>query len=469
MSHPIRTPADLAAVEQLPLTRRALPTSTYAAIEHGANQDLAKIGLQFFLQGPDFTDAVFYTYQDIMALINQAANLFHDMGIRDKDVVSLALPNLPQTLFALWGAQAAGIANPLDPALEPAQLTAAMNAVGTRVLVTLAPFAGSEIWGKIAAIANDVPTLEVILRVDPANYLGTFSRLALRIAGKPRYPHVNATVLDFGREANRYPANALQTGRTLTPNTTAVIYHTPAHGRAEPLIRLSHANVLAAAWSYATAVGAPVDSDSHRVTFAGLPYHYPTAALVSGLVPWMSGASIVIGTPLGYAARGVVSNFWYIADFYRLNVVHATPEVFAALAARPSDETAVDTLQIILCDGGLMPPTAAADFARRGAGPAFHIAGHTITGGITAVAPPQAPAPNAFLRVPYLDLHIDAPSGQPGELLVRGPAVASSGDTAAWHATGDSGTLTSDGRLQFARRAIPDALKVDLSRVIPPA
>lgn len=469
MSQPIRTPADLAAVEAVPLARRALPASTYAAIEHGANQDLAKIGLQFFLQGPSFTDAVFYTYQDIMALLNQAANLFHDIGIRERDVVSLVLPNLPQTLFALWGAQATGIANPIDPGLEPAQIAAAMNAAGTRVLVTLAPFAGSEVWAKVASIANDVPTLEVILRVDPANYLGTFSRLALKIAGKPRHPRVNATVLDFGKEANRYPANALQTNRTIPPDATAVIYHTPTAANPQQLTRLSHANLLTAAWSYATAVGAPVASDSRRVTFAGLPYHYPTASLVSGLVPWMAGASIVIGTPLGFAARGVVSNFWYIADFYKLNVVHATPEVFAALSARPSDETAVDTLQILLCDGGPLPPAAAADLARRGAAPVFHIAGHTITAGITAVAPPQPTTPDAFLRVPYLDLCVDGQAGDTGALLVQGPAVAVTGDGATWRATGDSGTLTPDGWLQFTRRALPDALRVDLSRVIPAA
>lgn len=468
MTHGMHTPDDLAAIEQVPLAQRHLPPSTYAAIERGANQDLAKIGLQFFLQGPSFTDAFFYTYQDIMALINQMANLLHDFGLQPDEVVSLALPNLPQTLFAQFGAQAAGIAHPIDPALDPVDMAAAMNAVGTRVLVTLAPFAGSEIWAKVASIANDVPTLELILRVDPANYLGFFSRMALRLGGKPRTAPVNALTLDFGKECHRYPANERVSPHEIAPDTTAVIHTTPALNQ----IRLSHANLVTAAWAFATAV----QFDSHKVTFAGLPYHHPTAALVSGLVPWMAGASIVVGTPLGFAARGVVGNFWFIADYFKLNVIHATPDLFAALVARPSGETAVDTLQLLLCDGGPLPAPTRAALQQRGAGASYDLIGHAETGGITALAP-HRPAANGFLRVPYLQWRVqDAASGQvcqPGEtgrLWVRGPAVAhpvAHSDAQNWSPTGDSGYLAADGLLHVTQRHVPAALRVDLSRALP--
>ena len=43
---------------------------------------------------------------------------FDPPGVGARDVVTYILPNLPQTHFTLWGAETAGIANPLTPARE---------------------------------------------------------------------------------------------------------------------------------------------------------------------------------------------------------------------------------------------------------------------------------------------------------------------------------------------------------------
>ena len=180
MSKAVSTMVDIQAIEAVPIERRALPSSTYEALQRGAviNQD--KIALQFFLQGIEFTDAVFYTYKDLMGLINQTANMFNDLGIGQEDVVSMILPNLPQAYFTIWGGEAAGIVNPINPMLEPQIMADIMNAAGTKLLVTMAPFIGNDIWQKVASIADQVPTLETILRVDLASYLSTAKKLAVR-------------------------------------------------------------------------------------------------------------------------------------------------------------------------------------------------------------------------------------------------------------------------------------------------
>jgi fatty-acyl-CoA synthase len=52
------------------------------------------------------------------------------------------LPLLPQSFFALYGAQAAGIANPVNPLLSATQIAEILRAAGTEVLVALGPDAG---------------------------------------------------------------------------------------------------------------------------------------------------------------------------------------------------------------------------------------------------------------------------------------------------------------------------------------
>ncbi|MDX1416512.1 MAG: hypothetical protein R3293_20090, partial [Candidatus Promineifilaceae bacterium] len=70
---PVATIADIEAIESVPLERRNLPSSTYEAIQLGAAINPEKIALQFFLDGREYNDAIFYTYHDLIRLINQTA------------------------------------------------------------------------------------------------------------------------------------------------------------------------------------------------------------------------------------------------------------------------------------------------------------------------------------------------------------------------------------------------------------
>ncbi len=63
--------------------------------------------------------------------------MLHDLDVGPNDVVSYLLPNLPQTHYTLWGAEAAGIANPINPMLEPKAIVDICSTVKTKVLVTL--------------------------------------------------------------------------------------------------------------------------------------------------------------------------------------------------------------------------------------------------------------------------------------------------------------------------------------------
>src|SRR4030095_11745869 len=88
-------------------------------------------------------------------------------GGRRREVVSLLLPLIPQAFYALFGAQAAGIANPVNSFLEASQIAHILTAAKTKVLIAPGPAEGFDIWQKVARIRDQLPDLKAILVVEP--------------------------------------------------------------------------------------------------------------------------------------------------------------------------------------------------------------------------------------------------------------------------------------------------------------
>ena len=82
--------------------------------------------------------------------------MFHALGVGSSDVVSFLLPLLPEAFITLFGAEAAGIANPVNPLLEPHQIAEILEAARTSVLVALGPMPGTDIWQKVEQVRGSV-------------------------------------------------------------------------------------------------------------------------------------------------------------------------------------------------------------------------------------------------------------------------------------------------------------------------
>ena len=161
----IRDLSDIEAIEKIPLSDRVTERSTYELIENGANINLDGIAMTFLQDGNHIDTPLRITYRQFMGKIRQTANLFADLGVGKSDVVTYLLPNLPQTHYVLWGAETAGIANPINPLLEAQTIKEICQAAGTTVLVALGEVPGSDIWQKVDAIRRDIPSLKAVVRV----------------------------------------------------------------------------------------------------------------------------------------------------------------------------------------------------------------------------------------------------------------------------------------------------------------
>ena len=82
---PIRNQSDIAAIEAIPLSERALPESSYAALVEASKRSPDGQALSFFLSADRLDEAHVWTYAELVADVTRATNLFaapnREMGI----------------------------------------------------------------------------------------------------------------------------------------------------------------------------------------------------------------------------------------------------------------------------------------------------------------------------------------------------------------------------------------------------
>lgn len=358
----IRTVADVQAFESVPLAERNLPANTYDGLKRSAQAHPDLDALIFFLQGTKFKNSVHYTFSELLGKINQTANMFNDLGIGPNDVVSYVLPNLPQTYFTLYGGEAAGIVNPINPLLTPDTLAEIMNAAKTKVLVTITPFPKTTIWESIAQIADKVPSLETILRIDIAGYLGFIPKLAVKAMrfGKDN-TNVRAKVLDFDKTLARYSTKRLESGRTIKPDDIAAYFHTGGTTGTPKLAMHSHAGQVFDAW----VAGEMINNTEKDRNFLALPLFHNYGAIAIALGSLISASGVVMATPSGFRGEGVMDNLWKILDHYGCTKFSAVPTVITSLLNLPADGSDLSKIKLVTCGAAPLPVELAKQFTAK--------------------------------------------------------------------------------------------------------
>ena len=162
----VLTAEDLAAVERVALSDRGLPASTYDLVARTAAAHPDRIALH--LLGEDdrpWREAPHWTYRTLLERIHQAANAYLELGLTEGGVVALMLPNLGATYAALLGAQAVGIANPVNPMLAEDHLVDILTLTGAQILLAPGPELLGDLWDKAQRIAERLPALTVLASV----------------------------------------------------------------------------------------------------------------------------------------------------------------------------------------------------------------------------------------------------------------------------------------------------------------
>jgi fatty-acyl-CoA synthase len=469
---PVRTLADIHAIEQTPWPEQLPATTTYELLRQAAARHPQRTALRFVLSGAAGAPEFSFSYQRLVDGVTQAANAFHQAGIVPGKAVALLLPNLPETHFALWGAQAAGIASPLNPLLDADHIASLVEATGAEVLVTLTPQADSDLWTKAMAVVERCPRIHTVFVVDLDAYLEPAARAAQQTlraaAAAPRRRGVQ--LRSFQTALAAQAAGRLVSGRVIAPDDLCAYFHTGGTTGLPKIAAHTHLNE-----AFVADMLQRLEPDPH-VVLCGLPLFHVNGALVTGLGAFHGGWEVVLLTPQGYRGPGVMAGFWRLVERFRATTFSAVPTIFASLAALPRDSIDITSLRHAFCGAAPLPPAVARQFEAAAGIPLCEGYGLTEAACISAVNPPGLArrAGSVGLRLPHQRLQawrIDnagqasepCAAGEVGVIGVCGPNVfpgyLRDSDNRGiwlrpdWLNTGDLGYLDQDGFVHLTGRA----------------
>ncbi|HGM8395721.1 TPA: AMP-binding protein, partial [Pseudomonas aeruginosa] len=324
---------DIRAIEQVPLRERGLAANTYAALQHCALANAEAPALSFVLDARRHQRTHDWSYAELFADITRAANAFHELGIGPGDVVAFLLPNLPETHFTIWGGEAAGIVMAINPLLEAPQIAELLRAARAKLVVTLSPTPGSDLWEKLASQLDSLPDVRDVVWANMAPYVPMLPALALRgMALRERLRQRRWRIHDLRALMRRQPGNRLISGRQIRADEPSSYFCTGGTTGLPKIAMRTHGSEVFNAWAMAANMQ---PRKKGQVIFCGLPLFHVNGQLVTGLMPWTQGDRVIIGTPQGYRGEGVIANFWAMVQHFGINFFSGVPTVYSALLQQP--------------------------------------------------------------------------------------------------------------------------------------
>ena len=449
----LSTDAEVRAFEaSAPYGERIAAQSTYEALRLGMQRDPQAAALHFLAKAEPDQPPLTLSHAEFFAKVTQSANLFASFGVGAQDVVSFLLPLLPQSYFGLFGAQAAGIANPVNPLLSAAQLGEILRAAGTKVLVTVGPLPGSDIWDKVQQIKGSLPQLKAVLVIHGA-------------ADEAQGIH------DFDEQLRRHPTDRLVSGRQIAAQDIAGYFHTGGTTGTPKLVRHTHANQVYQAWALRLTLPIPGST-----ILCGLPLFHVGGALTQGLANLAGGGTLVVLSPAGWRDPAAVRNAWKLVERYKPQIFGGVPTVLAAALSVPVGDADISSIRIASGGGSAIPVAVCKAYAELIHGPVLEVYGMTETASVHTMSYPQRALrlgsvghalPYSRVRIVKVDadgqLLGECAVNQIGVVAMAGPGVFGGYLSEAhnrgafvepgWVNSGDLGRLDEDGYLWITGRA----------------
>ncbi len=454
---PIRGLADIEAIEQTPLDALIQPQSTHALFEASARGHGAGTALTFLKTAAIDAEAERYTYAQLLGKINQTANALHGLGLGSRDTVAIMLPGCAEYHFALWGGEAAAIAQPINPLLTAEKISSLLNATRAKVLIAWADADDAGIWRKVAQLASGI---EHVLYVSHAG-------------AAPDTSGINAQVQSFAELIAREPADRLISGRVIQPGDVAAYFHTGGTTGSPKLAAQTHGAQVYTAWASVQMQGL---TSSDR-TINGYPLFHVAGVLPGSLACFSAGAEVIIPTTELFRNKGVIANFWRLAGRHRPTIMSAVPTVLSMLSDIDLAGADISSIRYFRTGAAPLSEETARRFKMRTGLHVHESLGMTEMTGISTITPQgvQASVGHVGFRTPHARIRIvkmdaggnltrdEAAPGEAGMVLFQSPnlfagylgAIARDSyfTDDGWLISGDLGSLSADGLLKLQGRS----------------
>lgn len=468
------TLADKKVIDAQPLDALAPFNTSIALLEARAKSHGEKAAASFQLKGDASCPLSSMTYAELLAEVRRLANALHAAGVKPGETVGVLMPNMPETLVAMFAGHAIGAVSPISPLLEPEIIASILREAGATALVTLAPMPKTDVAAKAAAAAALAPKIKAIVEVDLVRYLSGPLRYIAPLLRPKRVTGHSAEIVSYHKATRAAPADRFTFEHSITPDTISAYFHTGGTTGTPKLAQHHQRGIVAN----------PLLSQhmlfrQDDVILCALPLFHVFASYPMALCSVAAAAHFVMITPQGFRGDGVMDNFWKLIERHKATFFAAVPTAISALDQRPVDAD-VSSLRYMLSGSAPLPQALFRRFEKNTGVKILEGYGMTEATCVTSCNPPDGerrigsvglPLPHVAVKILGFDgdgqMTGEMPTDEIGEICFRSACVfagykdeSKNADVfytdeggERWLRTGDLGRVDAEGYIWITGRA----------------
>ncbi|SEG65753.1 AMP-binding protein [Marinobacterium lutimaris] len=391
------------------------------------------------------------SYADLVDRIQRYAAVFRERGVVPGTSVAILGPHTPSTQIALWAAELAGAAAPINPMLKADHVVSILKEANARCLLISQPEGVPAFWDELhQALKENSVDIELLCCDSEQLLNGIDCSLEQAAADIP---------------SGTTPLEPRQ------PDDLAAYYHTGGTTGTPKLVQHNHRNEAHVAVSCARMF----EFNADDILVNGFPLFHVAGAFVYGLSTLSAGATLLIPGAQGMRNREFLGSIWQQIEDYGITAIGCVPTILSSMDGVELNAD-ISSLRMLLTGGSPLPTELADALEQKTGKPVRNIFGMTESAGCIAVEPlhKERKAKSCGFPLPFVEARVvkpDNPMGQgsalaPGEsglLIIRGPNISAGykdpnvADDSflddGWLSTGDIGTMDEEGRIFITGRS----------------